>query len=297
MRKVNFNNLNNIEIPESWTQKALNLPNAPIKKKSVFALPSFYRRLSFVACCVLACALAVAIFGFTKNDILPQKTPAESTVNSTAYNTSSSETATQNSGITQKPTSVKPTQNIEPTEKPAENPTQSESDDSFSQTQEPTEMPTQKATQKPTQKETSYPATQPPKPTEPQKPSQPPTEPVEGDTEPMPTEPTPTEPEDTPDGPAYVGDGVCVGYIDESLLCGSTTVYCFVKINSEDSAGIETDPIQYPANVTVLGNGKVCVSFVGNTSVDVWCSDYYNFYFLNVNGDIIYQETVYVTKK
>ena len=87
MRKVNFNNLNNIEIPESWTQKALNLPNAPIKKKSVFALPSFYRRLSFVACCVLACALAVAIFGFTKNDILPQKTPAESITNSTSVST------------------------------------------------------------------------------------------------------------------------------------------------------------------------------------------------------------------
>lgn len=271
MRKVNFNNLNNIEIPESWTQKALNLPNAPIKKKSVFALPSFYRRLSFVACCVLACALSVTIFGFMKNDILPQKTPAESTVNSTAYSTSSSETATQNSGITQKPTSVKPTKNIEPTEEATENPNQSESDNSSTQTPEPTEKPTQKVTQKPTSS----------KPTTPQKPTQIPTE----------------VPEDTPDGPAYVGDGVSVGYIDESLLCGSTTVYCFVEIDREDVSGIETEPTHYLANVTVMKNGKVCVSFAGNTSVDVWCSDYYNFYFLNVNGDIIYQETVYVTKK
>lgn len=288
MRKVNFNNLENIEIPESWTQKALNLPNAPIKKKSVFVLPSFYRRLSFVACFVLVCALSVAIFGFMKNDILPQRTPAESISNSTTQSTSSSDTATVHSVITQKPTSLIPTQNIEPTEETTENSTQSESDDSSTQTQEPTEKPTQKATQKPTQKETSHPTTQPTKPTVPPKPSQPPTEPSLDQ---------PSEPDYTPDGPEVEGDGVCVGYIDESLLCGNNTVYCFVEIDSEDTTGVDAEPTQYPANVTVFGNGKVCVSFVGNTSVDVRCSGYYNFYFLNVNGDIIYQSTIYVTVK
>lgn len=272
MRKVNFNNLENLEIPESWTQKALNLPNAPAKKKSVFALSSFYRRLSFVACCVLVCALSVIIFGFMKNNILPHKTPAESSVNSTAYNTSSSDTATVHSAITPKPTSSKPTQNIEPTEETTENPTETESDNSATETKKPTVRPTQKATQKPTSS----------KPTTPQKPTQIPTE-------------VPEDTPDTPDGPEI--DGVCVGYINESLLCGSTTVYCFVKIDNDSIMGVESAPTKYPAEVTVLGNGKVRVSFAGNTSVDVWCSDNYNFYFLNVNGDVIYEDTVYVTVK
>lgn len=281
MRKVNFNNLENLEIPQHWTEKALILPSQLPQKKNIFALPSFYYRLSFVACCVLACALAVAIFGFMKNDILPQKTPAESITHSTT-NSTSSDTATQNSGITQKPTSVKPTLNIEPTEEPTENSTQSESDNSSTQTQEPTEKPTQKATQKPTQKETSYPTTQPTKPTAPPKPSQPP------------TEPTPTEPEDTPDPPAWENDDMCVGYIDESLLCGSSTVYCFV-IPTNSDISLPEAPDTYIANVNYTGNGSVRISFAGKDSPYVDHSDYYTFYFYNENGDIIYQDTIYVT--
>lgn len=273
MRKVNFNNLNNIEIPESWTQKALNLPNAPVKKKSVFALSSFYRRLSFVACCVLACALSVAIFGFMKNDILPQKTPAESTVNSTAYNTSSSETATQNSGITQKPTSVKPTKNIEPTEEATENPTQSESDNSSTQTPEPTEKPTQKVTQKPTSS----------KPTTPQIPTQSPTE-------------VPEDTPDTPDPPAFESNDVCVGYVDESLLYGSSTVYCFVVPTNSDIAFPES-PDTYIADVSHIGNGSVRISFAGKNSTYVKQSDFYTFYFYNINGEVIYENTIYITIK
>ena len=269
MRKVNFNNLNNIEIPESWTQKALNLPNAPIKKKSVFALSSFYRRLSFVACCVLACALSVTIFGFMKNDILPQKTPAESTVNSTAYNTSYSETATQNSGITQKPTSVKPTKNIEPTEEATENP----SGESSTQTQNPTERATQKSTQKPTSS----------KPTTPQIPTQIPTE-------------LPENAPDTPDPPTFESNDVCVGYVDESLLLKSTTVYCFVVPTNSDIAFPESPDI-YIADVSHIGNGSVRISFAGKNSTYVKQSDFYTFYFYNINGEVIYENTIYITIK
>lgn len=267
MRKVNFNNLENLEIPQHWTEKALNLPSQLPQKKNIFALPSFYYRLSFVACCVLACALAVAIFGFMKNDILPQKTPAESITHSTT-NSTSSDTATVHSGITQKPTSVKPTQNIEPTEEPTENSTQSESDNSSTQTQEPTVRPTQKATSS--------------KPTTPQKPTQ------------VPTEVVTTVPEDTPDPPAWENYDMCVGYIDESLLCGSSTVYCLV-IPTNSDISLPEAPDTYIANVNYTGNGSVRISFAGKDSPYVDHSDYYTFYFYNENGDIIYQDTIYVT--
>ena len=274
MRKVNFNNLNNIEIPESWTQKALNLPNAPIKKKSVFALPSFYRRLSFVACCVLACALSVTIFGFMKNDILPQKTPAVSTVNSTAYNTSSSETATQNSGITQKPTSVKPTKNIEPTEETAENPTQSESDNSSTQTPEPTEKPTQKPTSaKPTKPTELQKPSQPPKPTVSYEPSQPPTESIE---------------------PPCTELGISVGYIDESLLCGSSDIRCLIVSTNSDLTENDDNSIVCSADVINHDNGYVSIYVDLSNSSILKTSGNYKFYFINANGDTFYENTFYV---
>ena len=268
MRKVNFNNLENLEIPESWTQNALNIPKAPTKKKSVFALPSFYRRLSFVACCVLVCALSVAIFNFSNDDILPQKTPAESISNSTTNSTSSSYIATENSGINIKPTTSTPTQNIEPTEETTENPTQSECDETSQETQKPTQKPTQKATQKPTKPTTQV--------------------------EPPQDETKPTYPPDNPDGPALDGDDVCVGYIDENLLCGSSTVFCFVIPNNSDLTLPET-PENYAADVFYTGNGSVRISFAGKNSPLVEHSDYYTFYFYNVNGDVIYENTIYIT--
>ena len=89
---------------------------------------------------------------------------------------------------------------------------------------------------------------------------------------------------------------MCVGYIDESLLCGSSTVYCFV-IPTNSDISLPEAPDTYIANVNYTGNGSVRISFAGKDSPYVDHSDYYTFYFYNVNGDIIYQDTIYVTVK
>lgn len=260
MRKVNFDNIENLEIPDSWVEKALSLNSEPKQKKSVFTVPVFYRNLAYVACFIVVCALSVALYSLIpRGDILPIKHPdVSATQNNITETTNNDET--QN-GVSQKPTQS-PTENVKETE-----------DDTQNSTQDPTTAPTTKPTQAP-------------KPTEPE------TQPDDGSMKPN---GQPSNPSVFPDGPDITESGVSIGFVPESALCGSSTVYCYIVPDREGVMSGETDPTIYPANVIYVGDGNVIVSFEGYKSVDALVSDYYNFYFTNVNGEIIFEETIYVT--
>ncbi len=262
MRKVNFDNIENLEIPDSWVEKALSLESEPKQKKNVFTFPVFYRNVAYVACFIVVCALSVALFGLVpRGDILPTKHPdLSATQNNITETTNNDET--QN-GVTQNPTNS-PLENVAETEDATQN-----------STQDTTTAPTLKPTQPPEPSETE-------------------TQPDDGSMKPN---GQPSNPNVFPDGPGITQGGVSVGFVPESALCGNSTVYCYIVLNSESVMGGETSPTIYPANVIHVGDGNVIVSFEGYKSVDALVSDYYNFYFINVNGDIIFEETIYVTVK
>lgn len=260
MRKVNFNNIENLEIPDAWVEKALNFPSESKQKKNVFAFPSLYRKLSYVACFVFLCALSVALFSFAKNDdILPVKYPDTIATQNTKTETFNNK-ETQNS-ISKNPTNP-PTENVEETHQTTE-------DNS-------------------TQNATSTAPTQNPDPPQIE------TTPDDGTLEP---EDQPSNPNGYPDPPGQEAGGVSIGFVPESALCGSTTVYCYIVSDSENITSAGGEPTKYPAKVTIIGNGYAIVSFEGYKSVDALFSGPYNFYYLNINGDVIFEETIYVTVK
>lgn len=263
MRKVNFDNIENLEIPDYWVEKALSLKSEPKQKKSVFTFPAFYRNLAYVACFIAVCALTVALFSLVpRGDILPVKHPNVSVTQNNKTETSNNN-ETQ-SGISQTPTHTQ-SENVEETEDDTQNSTQNAT----------STAPTLKPTQPPEPSETE-------------------TQPDDGSMDPN---GQPSNPNVFPDGPGIIEGGVSVGFVPESALCGSSTVYCYIIPNRDGVMGGETGPTMYPANVTYVGDGNVIVSFEGYKSADALVSDYYNFYFLNVNGEIIFEETIYVTVK
>lgn len=68
MKKVNFNNIDNLEIPDSWVDKVIVNTKKP---KTVYVIKK-QNILAFVASVVLVCAISVALFFMTnKNATMP----------------------------------------------------------------------------------------------------------------------------------------------------------------------------------------------------------------------------------
>ena len=90
MRKINFNNIENLTVPESWVEKALLLPEK-VESKKVIHFSKHTRPLVAVASLFLVCALSVSLFFFTQKDDILKTDPDfsletaiyESTVQST----------------------------------------------------------------------------------------------------------------------------------------------------------------------------------------------------------------------
>ncbi len=259
MKKVNFNNLDNIEIPDSWAEKAIGIPSALENKRKVTPIPKFYRNIAYAACFVLVCALSVSLFIFTqKGDILKAQSPTEhviETVNSNTY--PQNETTLKES----QPPTVSQTDSIASTEEPTEEDTKDDGE-TGSNSLKPNHYPT-----KPQLRPTLAP--DPPK-----------------------DEEDPTTDVVNPDGPSSEpqGNKKCIGVFPEDLLSGDYTVY--FSIVSTDLESTESLPL-YEATIESVRNGEVSASFSPIKAGLIDHSGTYDFYFYNSNYEIIYVGQTY----
>ena len=74
MKKVNFNNLENMQIPDLWADKALTIPTNQEKTVTLF-----FARWSRVALAVmsitLVCVIGVLVLFFSQNENVAPKKP------------------------------------------------------------------------------------------------------------------------------------------------------------------------------------------------------------------------------
>ena len=192
MNNKNFENLNNIEVPQSWIENAINIPNVVPKKKPL-VFPRINRYLAAVACLVLVCTVSLVIVLNIDRNIVPVK-PIVSDKNKDDNN----QTEPTNEGIV--PPTV-PDNSNEPTTESTSEPTNSEGDII------PTEKPTEGTVTEPTEPTESTdpsdkPSQVPEEPTEAPEPSAPPTEtPVY-----PPTSPPWDDPTEEPQAPGFEGE-------------------------------------------------------------------------------------------
>ncbi len=95
MKKLNFDNLTNIEVPESLIKSVLNVPNEKPKRELFSA--RFYRFAAGIAACVVIAAVTLSLmFGFHKNiDMTSPDSPSQSGL----VNGSTESTSTPNTGV------------------------------------------------------------------------------------------------------------------------------------------------------------------------------------------------------
>ncbi|MBQ7133137.1 MAG: hypothetical protein IJO20_01425 [Ruminococcus sp.] len=269
MKKVNFNNLDNIQIPESWTKSALSLPETLENKKKVVYFSRFSKNLALVASLVLVCALSVSLFIFTqKGDILNAHKPSQN---------SESTTVTQTEHTNQNVSEVSPaTETQEKTQ-------QTESSTSTEPTQKVTEetvTETQKATAPTLKPDTSDPDASDPNSVVP------PTQ-----------KPTPTEPPETPQAPEEAPevefDGKITVQFPSSHLSGNGYVYCQIYDGSNTLLG-DSNPYSdtHRAFLTLPSAGNSSFSYVTATyNIDKGgfslSKGTYRYCFYNENGETI----------
>ena len=84
------------------------------------------------------------------------------------------------------------------------------------------------------------------------------------------------------------------GYIDESLLCGSSDVRCLIVSTNSDLTENDDNSIVCSADVINHDNGYVSIYVDLSNSSILKTSGNYKFYFINANGDTFYENTFYV---
>lgn len=259
MKKVNFNNLENIEIPDSWAQTAIQLPSASKSKQKV-AFQKLYRNIAYAACFLAVCALSVSLFIYTqKGDILNSVTPTDNHVETAL---SSAFTQTEKSSETHSPTVFE----ADPTTALVE-PTEESNEDTLIE-----------ETQSTTQKPTKTPTIPQPRPT-------------------VATEPS--DDDDTssdimkPDGPQTEPqkEKKCIGVFPQDLLSGNSTVYFMIK--STDEEPVES-PSFYEATIESVINGQVSASFYPIKAGLVNKTGTYEFYFFNADYELVYTGQTYI---
>ena len=217
MKKVNFNNLDNIQIPETWTKNALSLPETLENKKKVAFFGKFSKNLALVASLVLVCALSVSLFIFTqKGDILNSQKPSQAIESTTVAQTQQpTQSESKISSVTETQEETQETESSASTE-----PTEETTEKTNAPTTPNTEKPTSSGDKETTSTENSD-SSNPNggssnKPNGGQTPTQKPT-PTVSETAP---------PEEPPDGPAVeFYDKITVEF-PSSYLTGNGNVYC-----------------------------------------------------------------------
>lgn len=298
MKKVNFNSIDNLEIPDSWVDKAIVNAKAPkpvsiIKKQNI---------LAFAASVVLVCAISVTLFFLTnknatmpvahidatdfdvsinnydtfdtfaqeetKQSHLPTEKEESETSSNVTENNSKDDKPAQHSTITparkpsptNKPTSDNKTQ---VTEKPA--PSQHKKPES-SQTPTVAEQTTSAETQKPTEPETEAP----------QKPSQPP----------GPTEAPVTEFPDLYE--IYIG-----ATIYKHLAPADGKVYC--KVYDENGVLLGDPDLFSDEHIAeLIFTSYYSVRYYPYRHPLINETGYYTFVFYNSNSEILKQKTSYL---
>ncbi len=82
MNEKNFDSISQFEVPKSWIDDALNIPQNKVKKP--FPLIKFSRNLMAVACFILVCGISVALYFITDDSSIP---PVKPPVSSHSANT------------------------------------------------------------------------------------------------------------------------------------------------------------------------------------------------------------------
>lgn len=293
MKKVNFNSIDNLEIPDSWVDKAIVNAKAPkpvsvIKKQNI---------LAFVASVVLVCAISVTLFFLTnKNAHVAYIDVSDSDVSIKNYDNfaqeetklsnlptekEESETSsyvTENNSRDNKPaqhSTITPTKKPSPTNKPtSDNKTQvtEKPAPSHQPTPESSQMPTvaeqttNNETQKPTVPETEAP----------QKPSQPP----------GPTESPATEPLDL-----Y---GIYIGAdIYKHLAPADGKVYC--KVYDENGVLLGDPDLFSDEHIAeLIYTLYYSVRYYPYRHPLINETGYYTFVFYNSNSEVLKQKTSYL---
>ena len=170
MKKVNFNNLENMQIPDLWADKALTIPTNQAKTVTLF-----FARWSRVALAVmsitLVCVIGVLVFFFSQNENVAPKKPHNQNETASMSNTneatdpnmdSKSENLTETGEIV-----AQPQEQTQVLTTPTEKQTQAQTHPTEKETQSvnPTEKPTDPSVVVPTQPTTTE-TTQPTDPVE-----------------------------------------------------------------------------------------------------------------------------------
>ena len=287
MSEFNFDNMKNVDIPESWVDGALNVPK---DLKTPFPFLKYSKIIAFAASIVLVCCLSVALFLVTnsKQAVPPVKndeTNFISQVHKSTDNAESTESVTENKPQSDSTASTQPE-------------TQSQKENETAQPTDKDEEPTDSSESKPVEK-----------PEKPEKPK--PTENTVKPTKPIPTE-NATEPvlEVPPDGP-FVEPDTELSYVDsyssgkiiakvhkdelrDSIYCrvydsngnlvGDNNLYSNSKragivmgIEDIESGNNDFNTVEYKTEKlgTYLSSGKYYVVFYDNLGANI-CSGYIN---------------------
>ncbi len=290
MKKVNFNNLDDIQIPEAWTKNALSLPQTLEDKRKVVFFGKFSKNLALVASLVLVCALSVFLFIFTqKGNILSTHEPEQ---------TSESTALTQTEQDKQNESKIKPTTQKETEEESfaATEPTEITTEETVDETKKPT---TPSSTAKPTtsgNKETT--SADDSSSTKPNGSPSGSTSGESGTNKPnsgqTPTQkPNPTEPNDeAPDTPEVeASTSFITEYIPKDKLLNSNKVYCALRYSQSD--GYESFGDIYTANIVWQNDTKACVTFKPTES-QAPMAGMYDYVFYNVNFEVVASGSVFI---
>lgn len=304
MSDKNFDSIKNFEVPQSWIDSALSVPQTAPRKKPIVFL-HFSRYATAVASFMLVCVLSVVVFMLHDDSVVPVDKPISTQSTTVTDSTDvkketkkdNATTATSKKGVSAQ--SKKPTAksgNTEPTEKPTQKaqkpddskghpkpstqektestqgtdmqgatiPTQNKTE---TPTTEPTEKPTQKPTQRPTQRPTQKPTV---KPT--QKPTQKPTNSAGGD------------------GFNSVESVSCSDSFSVSKLVGSGKVYCSVYSSSGKLVGDSNlFSSQHLATIDYKTSSVVLVSYDPTSKGLLLSQGRYTYSFYNENGVVVAQ--------
>lgn len=154
MKKVNFNSLENMQIPDSWADKAVLLSDSD-KKIPPLVFTRWSRVMVALTSIILVCAMGVFVFFFSNNNDIEIRNPSSANTSYATENITSGtgeffkpsesgqnvkeNTQIQDSTSSDTQPSKTPVHTVTPTEKPTKTPVA-----------EPTQKPTKPAEQKPT---------------------------------------------------------------------------------------------------------------------------------------------------
>lgn len=208
MKKVNFNNLDNMQIPDSWADKALTIPDNKVKTTPL-VFNKWSRVTVAVASLMLVCAIGVLVLFFSQNENVATKKPHNQNQTAAMSNTNEvSHPSTHSASENPTGTSESVAQIQEQTQG-LTNPTEKQTQ---AQTEKPNKKPTKPSAVVPTQPDTGD-TTQP-------------TDPVE--------EPTVIEPSQPPSDTVDKWDVFVSAQFPKKLVLEDGNIYCRVY----DSFGV-----------------------------------------------------------